>query len=249
GIYPTPVLGIVGILDDVTKAVPAHFQKAGDAILLLWPMPRAKSPDPNLKVPITPPHISEFPLPALQSEPIVQEESDATDAEVNTETAVFGSSEFARVVLSGYWGTPPPLDLAAEARLHKLLTELAWRKLVSSARDIADGGIATALAQAAFAHGFGATVEQHPSLMAHPLFGFFAEPASTVLVTAADGNADEVEKLVDAFGFQAARIGSTGGNRLQVTVDREPFVSATVADLRQPWAEALESILHGEVTA
>jgi phosphoribosylformylglycinamidine synthase subunit PurL len=35
GIYPTPVLGIVGILDDVTKAVPAAFQKAGDAILFL----------------------------------------------------------------------------------------------------------------------------------------------------------------------------------------------------------------------
>ena len=29
GIYPTPVLGIVGILDDVTKAVPADFQKSG----------------------------------------------------------------------------------------------------------------------------------------------------------------------------------------------------------------------------
>ena len=29
GIYPTPVLGIVGILDDVTKAVPAHFQQRG----------------------------------------------------------------------------------------------------------------------------------------------------------------------------------------------------------------------------
>ncbi|MDR3739563.1 MAG: phosphoribosylformylglycinamidine synthase subunit PurL [Terracidiphilus sp.] len=35
GIYPTPVLGIVGIVDDVTKAVPAAFQKAGDAVLLL----------------------------------------------------------------------------------------------------------------------------------------------------------------------------------------------------------------------
>ncbi|MBB6146436.1 phosphoribosylformylglycinamidine synthase [Silvibacterium bohemicum] len=35
GIYPTPVLGIVGILDDVTKAVPASFQRAGDAIILL----------------------------------------------------------------------------------------------------------------------------------------------------------------------------------------------------------------------
>ena len=29
GIYPTPVLGIVGILDDVTKAVPADFQQSG----------------------------------------------------------------------------------------------------------------------------------------------------------------------------------------------------------------------------
>jgi phosphoribosylformylglycinamidine synthase len=35
GIYPTPVLGVVGIIDDVTKAVPAAFQKAGDAVLFL----------------------------------------------------------------------------------------------------------------------------------------------------------------------------------------------------------------------
>jgi len=33
GIYPTPVLGVVGIIDDVTKAVPSAFQKAGDAVL------------------------------------------------------------------------------------------------------------------------------------------------------------------------------------------------------------------------
>src|ERR1700722_3912291 len=30
GIYPTPVLGIVGILDDVTKAVPSGFQSEGE---------------------------------------------------------------------------------------------------------------------------------------------------------------------------------------------------------------------------
>ncbi len=35
GIYPTPVLGVVGVLDDVTKAVPSAFQAEGDAILLL----------------------------------------------------------------------------------------------------------------------------------------------------------------------------------------------------------------------
>ncbi|HTD97508.1 MAG TPA: phosphoribosylformylglycinamidine synthase subunit PurL, partial [Edaphobacter sp.] len=35
GIYPTPVIGIVGIIEDVTKAVPAAFQQSGDAIILL----------------------------------------------------------------------------------------------------------------------------------------------------------------------------------------------------------------------
>ncbi|HEY0795702.1 MAG TPA: phosphoribosylformylglycinamidine synthase subunit PurL [Acidisarcina sp.] len=39
GIYPTPVIGIVGILDDVTKAVPAHFQHTGDALLRLGSQP------------------------------------------------------------------------------------------------------------------------------------------------------------------------------------------------------------------
>lgn len=37
GIYPTPVLGIVGILEDVTKAVPAHFSQAGEMIVLISP--------------------------------------------------------------------------------------------------------------------------------------------------------------------------------------------------------------------
>ena len=35
GIYPTPVLGVVGIIDDVTKAVPASFRKAGDLVLFV----------------------------------------------------------------------------------------------------------------------------------------------------------------------------------------------------------------------
>jgi phosphoribosylformylglycinamidine synthase len=35
GIYPTPVLGVVGILDDVNKAAKAHFVATGRAILLL----------------------------------------------------------------------------------------------------------------------------------------------------------------------------------------------------------------------
>jgi phosphoribosylformylglycinamidine synthase len=35
GIYPTPVLGVVGIIEDVGKSVPSSFQKAGDRVLLI----------------------------------------------------------------------------------------------------------------------------------------------------------------------------------------------------------------------
>ncbi|MCL2659501.1 MAG: AIR synthase related protein, partial [Acidobacteriaceae bacterium] len=37
GIYPTPVLGVVGIIDDVSKAVPAHFQNEDDLIAVFSP--------------------------------------------------------------------------------------------------------------------------------------------------------------------------------------------------------------------
>ncbi len=249
GIYPTPVLGIVGILDDVTKAVPAHFQREKDAIVLLWPIPRGEEPNPKLKVPFDPIPISQYPLPALEREPRSQEQPDASDAEVTANLAAFGSSEYAKAVLGALWGTPPALDLDAEASLHDMLAILAWRKLIHSARDISDGGIAVALAQAAFTKGIGATVEQDPSLLAHPLFGLFAEPASTVLVTTDHGNLSEIDAIAGQHNFLSAHIGTTGGSRLEITVDNESFISAPLGELRTLWASALEANLHNEVTA
>jgi phosphoribosylformylglycinamidine synthase II len=249
GIYPTPVLGIVGILDDVTKSVPAGFQKAGDAILLLWPIPRGETPDPNLKVPLDPLPISQYPLPVLEPEPRFKEEVDATEEEARRKLAAFGSSEYAKALLGMLWGKPPDLDLDAEADLHTLLRGLADRKLVHSARDISDGGIAVALAQAAFSKGVGAIVEQDRSLMAHPLFGLFAEPASTVFVTAAENHIGAIEKLAAEYNFFVARIGTTGGDRLEVAVDHQALISAPLAEVRQPWSSALESALHDEVLA
>jgi phosphoribosylformylglycinamidine synthase len=165
------------------------------------------------------------------------------------EVAAFGSSEYAKVVLGELWGTPPSLDLDAEANLHKLLAALAEQGLLCSARDISDGGISVALAQAAFPRGIGATVDQEQSLMAHPLFGLFAEPASRVLVSTHPSNVSEIEKLSGQYRFLAARIGTTGGDRLDISVYGEPFISAPLASLREIWAESLEAALHDEVTA
>ncbi|WP_058188220.1 phosphoribosylformylglycinamidine synthase subunit PurL [Terracidiphilus gabretensis] len=248
GIYPTPVLGIVGILDDVTKAVPADFQQADDAIILLWPVPRGEEPNPDLKVPFTPEPMR-YPVVEAEAEVVADADSEDPEATATAELAAFGSSEYAKVVLGGVWGTPPSLDLEAEADLHTLLRAVAERELVHSAKDISDGGIAIALAESAIRSGIGAKIDQDESLLIHPLFGLFAEPASTVILTAKSADVDEIEKLADEYGFIAARIGVTGGGNLEISVNHEPFISASLAELREPWAESLEAALHREVLA
>ena len=252
GIYPTPVLGIVGILDDVTKAVPAHFQPAATPFCSSGPSPRAKSP------------IRTYPFPSIPSPRIPRPASSPVFSAMKNcrgrrrrgssnprplELLTFGSSEYAKVVLGGVWGQPPPLDLDAEADLHTLLAVLADRHLLSSARDLADGGLAVALAQAAFPLDIGATVEQDQSLMVHPLFGLFAEPASTMLVSAAPSQVADIEELADQYGYFVARIGTTGGDHLEINVYRQPMISASLESLRKPWATSLEATLHNEVTA
>jgi phosphoribosylformylglycinamidine synthase len=85
--------------------------------------------------------------------------------------------------------------------------------------------------------------------MIHPLFGLFAEPASTMLVTADSDKVAAIEALANEYSFIVARIGTTGGEDLQISVYGEPFISAPLSTLRSPWAEALRATLHDEVPA
>ena len=260
GIYPTPVLGIVGILDDVTKAVPAAFQRSGDAILLLWPVPRAEAPNPNLRVPFQPIPINPYIVPPMSldpafpvAEPLAAPVSDAEQDTVETpaeELAAFGSSEFAKAVLGELWGKPPDLDLEAEADLHTLLRGLADRKLLHSARDISDGGIAVAKLAAGCVRKRRRRerVEQEQSLMAHPLFGLFAEPSSTVILVCSGRRAtsNAIEKLAGEYNFFVARIGTTGGDRLEISVDHQPLVWRLSPICANPGLHRLNPRLHDE---
>ncbi len=153
------------------------------------------------------------------------------------------------MVLKTLWGQPPAIDLDAEADLHTMLIELANRGVVRSARDVSDGGIAVSLAQGTFANGVGARVEQEQALMVHPLFGLFAEPATTVILSADPDHVSEIERIAEHFGFNYARIGTTGGDRLEISVYGDAFISASIEELRAPWGNSLEAALHNEVTA
>jgi hypothetical protein len=70
-----------------------------------------------------------------------------------------------------------------------------------------------------------------------------------MILTAEPNRITAIEELADQYGYIAARIGTTGGNRLEINVYRQPMISASLASLRAPWSSALEATLHGEVLA
>jgi phosphoribosylformylglycinamidine synthase subunit PurL len=219
GIYPTPVIGIVGIMDDVTKAVPADFPREGELVLLIGEGMGAMIPS------------------------IAARE--------------FGSSEYAKEVLGGLWGEPPYLDLESEWQLHKCIKELADESLISSATDISDGGIVTALAQASFRHSIGVTVGINAIADGPAALALFGEPATQVILTCSPENKARIEDLVFAYpDLSCWLIGETITDKLHVrlgegsTTDAEGVViDCSIDDLREPWSTALESALYDEVSA
>ena len=117
GIYPTPVLGIVGILDDVTKAVPADFQKSGRCDSAAVADPDWRRAQPRIcKCPSRERSRSTTTSCRTSRANRRRKAMRKKTSAVTTELSAFGSSEYAKVVLDGIWGQPPPLDLDAEGR-------------------------------------------------------------------------------------------------------------------------------------
>jgi phosphoribosylformylglycinamidine synthase subunit PurL len=207
GIYPTPVLGIVGLLEDVHRAMTPHFREVGHAVVLL----RAGEP------------------------------GDLIDAE-----SEFGSSEYAKEILGAVWGFPPALELKPEAALQKLVLELIKAGLVRSVHDCSEGGIAVALAESAFAKGVGASVDL--SAQGLPVeFVLFGEDASRVVLSCDRSNLLGIKQLAVKYGVSADVIGETGSERLEIKVNGDVAVSASIGELRRAYEKALETALTAEV--
>jgi phosphoribosylformylglycinamidine synthase len=208
GIYPTPIIGIVGILDDITKVVPADFQEAGQSILL------------------------------------IRSNSDGLD---HHRIESFGASEYARVVLKNLWGRVPTLDLCDEVYLQKALIKLAQRKLINSACDVSDGGVAVTLAEASFSADIGAVTNLESKYLPIPALAYFEESASAVIVSCSAENKAEIEAIVEDEGeLYCQYLGETVPGHIDLRVDGNSFISSTISDLKQSWSPALESHLHDQ---
>jgi phosphoribosylformylglycinamidine synthase II len=125
-----------------------------------------------------------------------------------------GQSLYQRDLCGGANGAPPPVDLAMEKRNGDFLRELVLAGRVTAAHDLSDGGLAVALAEMALAGGLGAEIDELRPGPAHALL--FGEDQGRYLVSAAGGEALEIEKDARARGVDVAAIGVTGGDALNL---------------------------------
>jgi phosphoribosylformylglycinamidine synthase II len=209
GIYPTPVVGVVGILEDVHKTAKMHFRSAGRKIILL----RGNEP------------------------------GDAVDVE-----SEFGSSEYAKEVLGAMWGYPPQLDLENEAELQRALVAMIKAGVIESAHDCSDGGLAVALAEAALPAGVGVKVHLTEQNLP-PEFLLFGEDASRVVVSCDAAHLARLREMAAEFGVHADVLGETGSERVEITMDGQSMISASIAELRDAYEGALERALRTDVAA
>ena len=129
------------------------------------------------------------------------------------------------------------IDLKREAALIDGLVEGAEEGLIRSAHDIAEGGLAVALAEACFNPRaiLGAEVELGRAGSASAV-DFFGEGASTVVLSIGVNDVARVEKLFAGRGLEFAVIGKvTAGPRLKI----DSAVDEDVAELQRIYEDAI----------
>ncbi len=205
-IYPTPVIGVVGLLEHADRVVSRAFRSPGDAIVLL-----------------------------------------------GEGRGELGGSEYLKVAHGVVAGAPPSLDLKAERALQDLLVDLANAKLMRSAHDCSDGGLAVTLAECTFdTGGIGAEAAIDGLSVAsaadtNRAAALFGESASRVVVSVAPGAAADVLARAKAAGVPARVIGRTGGSELKISVGGQIAIAVKVSDAERAWSDAVEHFFAKQV--
>ena len=173
-VTPTPVVGMLGLIEDVAHIVRMGFQEAGDAVLLLG-------------------------------------------SDVAQPAATVGGSEYLAVAY-GLESGPVAVDLDAEVALVRLLVQAARRDLLRSAHDCADGGLAVALAESAFAGGLGLDSGE-TALGDRRDAALFGEAGARAVVSARLAALPALEALATEHGVAVTLLGTVGGDRLRIGAD------------------------------
>jgi phosphoribosylformylglycinamidine synthase len=166
-------------------------------------------------------------------------------------TDELGGSEYLQRVHGEVIGPPPRVDLRAERALIEALLEAIRAGTVRSAHDVADGGLAVALAECVMmdrARMVGAQVDLSPWASIPLRALLFGEAQGRVVVSTPDAAA--VVAIAGRHGVPAAIIGTVrgAGGLLEMTVGKR-VLRANVGQLADAYHEAIPRIMQRTASA
>ncbi len=192
-VYPTPTIGMLGVLDDVTCAMTSHFKNVGDEIALLG---------------------------------------------VNLEEV--GGSEYLKTIHGQVTGDCPQLDLARERALQSACVEIITARLISSAHDVADGGLAVALAECCMMNEenlLGAEVALPKYHRAD--FALFGESQSLVIISCAPAQRESVQQICKQHNVPLHVLGKVTRDKLRI----EALIEVATEKLHAAYFGAIAEIM------
>jgi phosphoribosylformylglycinamidine (FGAM) synthase-like enzyme len=178
-IYPTPVLGVVGLIEDLSLVTRSSFRRSGDSIVLVEPINR----------------------------------------------------------LTGR------VNLEDERAVQNLVAGAIRDRLINSAHDISEGGLAVTLAECCYSNlerpALGAEINVPSHLEVRK--DVFGEFSSGVLLST--NSVAELRRRAEQTGLKFNELGTVGGNRLILNYENLRIIDLGIDELESAWSEALPKLL------
>ncbi|MBS1767937.1 MAG: hypothetical protein JST05_11125 [Acidobacteria bacterium] len=153
-----------------------------------------------------------------------------------------GGSEYLKLRTGRVEGACPELRLDEELRLMQAVREGIRLGLIRSAHDTSEGGLVVAALESAFGAQMGCQLMlQKGGLRLDSLL--FGESAGRIVASVAPDGEDALRTLCATHRVPLAKIGVTGGKRIALSVDGAPVLDAEAAELAAIHAGALEKVL------
>jgi phosphoribosylformylglycinamidine synthase len=169
-VYPTPTIGMVGLVEDLSHITTSFFKDEGDLIYV-----------------------------------------------IGKDFEEIGGSEYLKVTHNQVAGDSPKLELANEKKLHDAVLSLIRKRLIKSAHDVSEGGIACALAECCIINEeklIGASVQIPIKTRAD--FSFFSESQSRIIVSVNPNLKNEFENEIKNSAQPYFLIGTTESSEFNI---------------------------------
>ena len=199
-IYPTPVIGMVGLVPDLTKICGQAWQTEGDIIYLL-----------------------------------------------GNSQSTLGASEYLAAIHQTVAGKPPVVDFELERKVQAACRHGIRQGWVKSAHDLAEGGLAVALAEACIGNNLGANIDISVSASQRLDEVLFGEAASQIIVsvspeTIATWEAYLAANLTDNW-TTIGTISQTNSALNILTDNNLSLINVNIIELSTTWKQAIENRL------